>query len=123
MAEEGTLCINADVLKAAGANASSVSVAEGYTNVYILEAEGFVCVSSRYDWITNYASVSAIGKEFLRQITAALAAIEVMKYNPSGYTSKSEFQTMVDINYSVVVEGINLLRDDNFRNFVLNGTA
>jgi hypothetical protein len=123
MVEAGTLCTNSNVKYYAGANASATSYAEAYTNVYIKEAEGFVCASSRYDWVTNYASVSAIGKEVLRKATAAYAAIMVINYDMSGFTSRLEAQTMLDILWSMVVEAVNLLRDENFRNFVLSGAV
>ena len=121
MAEEGTLAIREDVLKFAGANANTTATAEEYTNVYIKMAEGFVCVSARYDYVTNYASVSAIGKEHLRIATAAYAAMKVIEYDMSGFTSKEEAQTMLDVLFSFVVEGVNLLRDEKFRSFILKG--
>ena len=89
MAEAGTLCGNADVAKYAGANANTTANAEAYTNVYIKEAEGFICAQSRYDWVSDYTSVSTIGKEFLRNVTAAYAAIMVIEYDMSGYTSRT----------------------------------
>lgn len=122
MAEAGTLCINADVEKKAGTNANSTADAEAYTNVYIKQAEGQVCAMSRYDWVTNYSSISTIGKEFLRNVTSSLAALMVINYDMSGYTSKSEAQTMLDVNYAIVAESMNLLLDDKYRNFILNGS-
>jgi hypothetical protein len=121
MVEAGTLCCNADVLKSAGVYANATAVAEAATNVYIKMAEGFVCTQSRYNWVTNYASVSTIGKEFLRDVTSAYAGIKAMEYDMSGYTSRTEAQTMLDILWSSVVECINLLRDEDFKAFVLSG--
>jgi len=112
MAEAGTLCTNANVEGKSGAHGNATADAEAYTNVYIKEAEGFICAQSRYDWVTNYASVSTIGKEFLRDVCSSLAALKVINYDMSGYTSRTEAQTMIDLNYAVVVEGINLLRDE-----------
>jgi hypothetical protein len=123
MAEAGTLCINADVVKKAGANANTTAVAEAATNVYIKEAEGFVCSSARYDYVTNYASVSTIGKEFLRDLTSSLAAIKALNYDMSGFTSRTEAQTMLDVNYAIVTEGINLIRDDKHKDFILSGVV
>lgn len=121
MAEEGTLAINGDVVKFAGVNASSTSTAEAYTNVYIKMAEGFVCAQSHYDWVTNYASVSTIGKETLRTATAPIAAMMAIEYDMTGYFTQSEAQVMLDFLWSIAVEAINLLRDDKYRTFVLNG--
>jgi len=123
MSEAGTLCVNADVVKKAGALASATAVAEAYTNVLIKEAEGFVCACARYNYVGNYSSVSTIGKEFLRDVTSALAAIKAIGYDMSGYTSRTEAQTLLDVNYSNVVESINLLRDDKFREFILTGAV
>ena len=121
MVEAGTLCINADVEKKSGLYGNATADAEAYTNVYIKMAEGFVCAQARYDYVTNYASVSAIGKEFLRNIVSSLAAWYVINYEMGGYTSGSESQVMLDINYATVVEGVKLLRDDKYKSFILSG--
>jgi hypothetical protein len=121
MVEAGTLCTNANVEFFTGAKGSATADAEAFTNVSIKMAEGFVCTASRYDWVTNYASVSLVGKELLRNATAAWAAIIGINYDQSGYTSKEESQCMIDVCWSMVVETINLLRDDKYREFVLNG--
>lgn len=122
MAEAGTLCINADVLKFAGANASSTSTAEAYTNVYIKEAEGLVCLETRYDWVTNYASVSTIGKEALRDATASLAAIKAINYDMSGFTSRQEATIMINVLWAQYRETMALiLRDNNYKEFILSG--
>lgn len=123
MTEAGTLCNNADVLKKAGLNANLSGASEIYTNVYIKEAEGFICASARYDFVTNYSGCSVIGREFLRDVASSLSALKVINYDMGGYTSRTESQTMLDINYSAVVEGINLLRDDKYRDFIINGVV
>lgn len=121
MAEEGTLAINQDVLDSAGEGANSTYTAEAYTNRYIKRAEGFICAQARYDYVTNYSSVSTIGKELLREATASMAAIAVIKQDMSGYTSRTEAQVMIDVLYATVVEVVNILRDDGHRSFVLEG--
>jgi hypothetical protein len=97
MAEEGTLCGNGDVEKYSGANGSATADVEGYTNVYIKEAEGIICGLARYDFVTNYSSLTAIAKEMLREAAACLAAIAVISYDMSGYTSRIEAEDMINI--------------------------
>lgn len=122
MAEEGTLCGQGDVAKKAGVNASAVSVAEAYTNVYIKEAEGLLCVASRYDWVTNYASVSTIGKEILRDSVASYAAVKVINYDMSGFSSRQEALIMINILWAVFMETYRLVtKDNNYRDFILTG--
>jgi hypothetical protein len=121
MAEEGTLCIREDVLKKAGAGAGATSSAEAYTNVYIKKVEGFISVNARYDLVTNYTKVSEIGKEFLRDLASSWAAIYVIQYNMSGFFSRVEYQTMLEVLWGFVTEGVNLIRNDMFRKFIISG--
>jgi hypothetical protein len=114
-----TLCNSGAVKLYAGKNAPTLTVAQYET--LIKKAEGFVSASSRKDWVTDYASVSDIGKELLQEATAAWAAISTINYDMSGFTSRMEAQTMLDVLWSKVVECINLLRDDKFRTFVIKG--
>lgn len=115
-----TLCSIEDAQLKAGLNNSSV-MSGAFATKLIQEAEGFICASARYDFIGLSGSTSAVGKEFLRDVCSSLTAVKLINYDMSGFTSRTEAQTMLDINYSTVVEGINLLRDDKFRDFVIKG--
>ncbi len=122
MAEEGTLAINADIEKEAGANASATSSAESYTNVYIKKAEGKICLDTRYDWVTNYSSVSTIGKEVLREGVSCLAAAMVINYDMSGFTSRKEALQMINILWARYSDIVKRIVDDNkYKEFILSG--
>lgn len=124
MVEAGTLCGQTDVAKMAGANASAVSVAEAYTNVYIKMAEGKICLDTRYDWVTNYASVSTIGKEILREATSALAAIHVLNYNMDGFTTRQEALIMVNVLWAIYREIVSqIVKDNKYKEFILSGAG
>lgn len=117
-----TLCDSGAVKLAAGENVDSSISAAQYTAL-INQAEGFVCASARYDYVTNYSGVSTIGKTLLKEATACYAAMGAIQFNMGGYTSRTEAQTMLDVNWSKVVENINLLRDDKFKAFVYSGSV
>lgn len=120
MAEAGTLAINDNVVKKAGANHNTTYSAEAYTNVYIKLAEGKVCLDSRYDWVTNYASVSTIGKEILREAVSCLAAVDVINQDMSGFTSRQEALIMINVlwaRYQAIINQIT--KDNNYRDFIL----
>ena len=122
MAEEGTLAINADVAYWAGANVDATYTAEAYTNKYIKAAEGLICLETRYDWVTNYASISTIGKEALRLATSTLAAIDSIQANMEDYTSREESLIMINILWAKYREVMALLlKDDKYKEFVLSG--
>lgn len=122
MTEEGTLCINADVLKAVGEDINTTYTAEEFTNVYIKQAEGKISVASQYDWVTNYSGSSAIGKEFLRQLCAAIAGTESIKADMSGIQQLAEGQTRLNVLSDVISSGLSLLKDKDKIQFIKDGT-
>lgn len=111
MAEAGTFCINADVEKKAGANCSATSKAEAYTNIYIQEVEGLIMCECRHDFKTDYATLNASIKELLRQATSDMAAMYVIIYDMSGYTSRTESENMINVLYRLYRNAIKLLKD------------
>lgn len=123
MAEAGTLCTNADVLKMAGASASTTSTAEAYTNVYIKEAEGLLCFNARYDFVSNYADLSAIGKEALREAVASYAAVKCINYDLNTFYSKQQSFMMINVLWDCWLEVYKKLNDDNYKDFIINGVV
>lgn len=121
MVEAGTLCTNANVKEKAGTNANATAIAEAATNVTILMAEGEICATAKYNFVSNYATVSAIGKEFLRNLCSSMAALNAIEWDMSGFTSRTEAQTMLNVNYAIRRDGLNLLRDNTFLEFIKSG--
>lgn len=122
MVETGILCSHANVVKRAGINANSTIASEAYTNDYIKTAEGKICLDTRYDWVSNYSSVSTIGKEILREAVANKAAFDVIIDDMSGYTSRQEALVLLNgtwAKYSDVVSKI--VKDNKYKDFILNG--
>ena len=124
MVEEGTLAVNADVVEEAGANADGTYTVEAFTNKYIKKAEGLLCTVTRYNWVTNYSKVSAIGKEALRDAVSAYAAVKAIKQNMSGFTSRQEALIMINILWAVWSETYRLMvKDNNYKEFILTGVG
>jgi len=124
MVEAGTLAINANVLYKAGANHNATYSAEAYTNVYIKIAEGKISLDTRYDWVTNYASVSTIGKEILRDAVACLAAVDVINADMSGFTSRQEAMGMINVLWSRYTDIVaKIVKDNNYKEFILSGVG
>jgi hypothetical protein len=120
MVEAGTLCANADVIEEAGANANATYTAEAYTNKYIKKAEGVLCMLSGYNWVTNYASVSTIGKELLRDATSSYAAIKCIKQDMGGFTSRQEALIMINILWANWAQVIKEINKDTYKKYVLS---
>lgn len=115
MTEEGTLCNNADVVKKAGANASSTSTDEAYTNIFIKMAEGAISARTRYDWVTNYSDIGSTYKELLRDMASSYAAAMAINYDMSGFTSRQEALTMININWAIFTEGMRTIEEGKNR--------
>ena len=111
MAEEGTFCINGDVVKKAGANASATSIAEAFTNNYILQAEGRIMDAARSDLKSDYGTLNAETKELLREATSNLAAIYAIQFDMSGFTSRIEAEDMINILTFNFREAMKILAD------------
>ena len=126
MVTTGVLCSDSDVKMKAGANIStnidSGDTAE--TDFYINCAEGQLCTAARYDWVTNYASISAIGKDILRDAASSYAAAMCINYDMSGFTSRNEALIMVNILWAGFQKCIALLEKDNkYKEFILSGAG
>lgn len=124
MTEAGTLCVNADVVEEAGAYANAAYTAEAYTNKYIKKAEGKLCLDTRYDWVTNYSSVSTIGKEILRQAVSCLAAIKCINADTATFSSGQRALIAINVlwaQYSEIVAKI--VKDNTYKDFILTGSG
>ena len=114
-----TLCVSGGVVLKAGTNSKLLT--EAQFEELINQAEGFISAQARYDYVTNYASISDIGKQLLEDTCTSKAAMFVINNDMSGFSSRTEAQVMLDVNNSQVVDNINLLRDADFKQFVQNG--
>lgn len=124
MSEEGTLAINADIVKQAGVNVSATGIIEASTNFYIKVAEGKICLDTRYDWVTNYSSVSTIGKEVLREAVSCYAAIGSINYDRNGYLTAEETASMVNVLWARYIDIVKRIVEDNkYKDFILTGSG
>jgi hypothetical protein len=106
----GTLATSGSVIIKAGANVSS-SIANDTWDTWIEEAEAVVSTISRYDWVTNYATVETNFKPILREIVSNIAAIYAIIYDMSGYTTRIEAEDMINVLRDAALRGLSLLRD------------
>ena len=102
MADTGTFATTAEILRKAGFKVSGGN-AEADTNHFIKEIEGEICGIARYDFVTNYASLSEIGKELLRLAASSGAAIPVISYSMKYITE--------DTSRAEAEDRVNILRD------------
>lgn len=114
-----TLTTSQAIIALAGANVNtSASTSGALLALFCNEAEGVVCAYSRYDWVTNYATVLAICKPLLDEATACYAANKLINYSMGDYTSNGEAVTMLNVNLNNFNKAMARLEDKDFQYFM-----
>ncbi len=81
-----------------------------------------ICLDTRYDWVTNYADVSTIGKETLRDAVASYTAVDVINADMSGFTSRQEAIQMVNVLWAKYIDIVKrVVADNKYKEFILSG--
>ena len=99
MAAAGTLATDAQILLAIGQDASAVQVLGTNTDIWILIAESDIYIESGQDFVTNYASVTAVGKQYLAGKASNRAAWYAINQNQNTWqlaTSQSKLNVLDD---------------------------
>ena len=118
MSDTGIFCTTAQVEMKAGANCSATSKAESYVNFYMIQAESLINAASKYNFSDAYAALNADTKGILAEVASNLAAIYVIQYDMSGFTSRIEAEDMINILRDAALRGIALLKDKKVTDFV-----
>lgn len=108
-----TICDSGAVKLKAGANAPTLTAAQ-YTQL-INQAESFINVITGVDYVSGYAGLTDVDKKILEDAASSHAAMGVINYDMSGYTSRAEAQTMLDVNYSRFFDAIELIKDKKYQ--------
>lgn len=118
MADTGIFATTTEIQRKAGANASSTSKAEAYTNDFIAQAESTINAMCRYNFSDNYSTLNSDTKQILKEVASNLAAIYVIQYDMSGYTSRIEAEDMINILRDAALRGLSILRDKKAQEFI-----
>lgn len=108
-----TSVFSGSVLVKCGVNVSDVfsaSATNGYMTDFIQQAEDTINAETRKVWdATNKSYTLAVSN---------LAAIYAISYDMSGYTSRLEAQTIIDILYDGYRKAIKFLEDQKTKDFI-----
>lgn len=120
MADTGIFCTTTEVQRKAGANASATSKAEAYTNDYVTQVESEINVFCRYNFSDAYAGLDVDIKGLLKAVASNLAAIYVIQYDMSGFTSRIEAEDMINVLRDAAQRGLSILKDKKNQEFMEN---
>lgn len=118
MADEGIFATTAEVERKAGANCSATSKAEAYVNQYMTEAESIINCITRFNWSDAYTALDVDVKGILKAAASSWAAMMVIQYDMSGFSSRTEAENMINILRDDFLRNVSLLRDKKVKTFM-----
>lgn len=117
MGDEGIFATTAEVQHKVGAGANSTSNSELFINDFMAQAESFINSVTRKNWSNVYGTLNEETRDILKRAASSFAAIMVIQYDMSGYSSLAEAQTMLDVLRDEAFQCIGLLRDQEVKTF------
>lgn len=118
MADTGIFATTAEVQRKAGANASAVSNTEAYINDYMSQVEAQINAACRFNFSDAYSSLNVDTRGLLKEVSSNLAAIYVITYDMSGYTSRIEAENIINVLRDAALRSFNMLRDKKVSDFI-----
>ncbi len=121
MTDFGIWTSNAMIQAKAGASANATAKAISATDVYVLDVEAYVNVYTGYNWSDAYGTGTSLNADvqgILHDVTSALCAMYVIQWDMSGFTSRAEAQTMLDVLYDAAQKGLKELKEVAKRDFI-----
>ena len=124
MADAGQFAQDTDILLRVGTNANAIVKTAGWFDTIILDVEAVINCMTRYDWSTADAatSLTATVRGILIDTGAALAAIQGIAWDMSGYTSRIEAEDMINVLRDNALRNISILRDKKTQAFLQDPT-
>lgn len=121
MADTGIFATTAEVSRKAGAGASATSNTEAYINDYMTQVESTINSMCRFNFSDNYSSLNVDTKNILKEVASNLAAIYVIQFDMSGFSSRTEAEDMINVLRDGALRGMSILRDKKVQDFI-NGS-
>lgn len=122
MVDTGIFATTAEVQYKAGSGASATSKAEAYVNSFMTQVEAEINATCRYNFSDNYASLNADTKGLLKQCASNMAAIYVIAYDMSGYSSRIDAEDLINVLRDAALRNLNLLKDKKVVDFINEAT-
>jgi len=98
-----------------GVNAGFTATMQDLVGVY---TEAYLCNLVKYDIVTNWGSLSAIYKLMFSEYACRAIAIEAIKYDMSGFTSRVEAEDMVNVHWAMMEKIHKILEKSDKQDFL-----
>ena len=105
-----TFCDSGAVKVKAGANVNADITPEQYEQL-ITQAEAHIMAVARENLVAGFGGYSSGVANILEDTASSYAAIGAINYDMSGYTSRAEALTMINVNWATVERNLALLKE------------
>jgi hypothetical protein len=108
-----TLCTSGAVKHKAGANASTTITEDAVIMTeFINQAEGDFIAATGVNWVDIYSTMNADYKQTIENAVSCRAAVYVVNYDMSGFTSRQEAIHMINVLWATYQEGARILKEE-----------
>lgn len=108
----------ATALSEAGSGKSSMLGSDYAVDFFIVQAESRINSTTRFNWTDEYPNLNADTRFLLREAAENMAAVYCILYDMSGYTSRSEAESMINVLLNQVNDALKLLSDKEVKRFI-----
>src|SRR3989338_9443161 len=114
------LASSGSIVRKAGKNVSSISSTSGTILADLSnEVEHFVNTFCRYNFSGNASTINVNTSAALELAVSNLAAVGLIRYDMSGYTTRGEAEDMIQHLEFEANKVLTLIKEDTFRKFVI----
>jgi len=96
----------------------STSIPKAAWDEWLSGAEAFVNVETRYNWSDNFATLNSDVKHIVSDTVASLVAMNAISYDMSGYSSRTEAETMLDFLRDTTNRNIKTIEEQKKKDFM-----
>ena len=104
-----TLTTSGACLARAGKNAT---ISSANLQTYSDAAEAVINTATRKDWVADYSDVTTNFKAILNHCASSMVAMDIINYDMSGFTSRQEAETMLDVLRDGFVRDLEILKEE-----------
>ena len=117
-----TMALSGAVIAKAGAGVST-TISGGWDTAseyekWIEEAEAFLSNLTKFNLVTNWTGLNAVYKLMFTEYVSRYAAVEAIKYDMSGYTSRVEAEDLMNIHVWRMEAIIKVLNNASVQDFM-----
>lgn len=120
MVYSGTIATEADIALMAGENVDATGDTEANRNLLMAQAESYLSCLMSYNVVDNYSSLNADVKAILTEWAARYCALVLIAYNMSGFTTRIEAESMMNVHAYRMKQIEELLKKEDKVDYIKN---